>query len=95
MIQGSVKKYDGIITKRSVEPSGATMSVDPLTERYDAVAVNTKDVVSVTNHLPARRISKGARVIPAEINDPCDITIVNGKTFLFPYTEGVPFVEAC
>lgn len=100
MNQDILKSYTGIIRARSVEPTNFPtpndpLSVDPLQEKYDAVAVNTHDVVVLTGHLPIRRISKGARIVPAEIGDPCTITF-NGKDyFLFPYTEGIPFREAC
>lgn len=88
------KSYDGIITARSIEPSGTPPSVDPAQERYNAIAINTRDAVVLTNHLPKRRISQGARVIPAEVGDPCTIVFNGVDTFLF-VMEGIPHIEAC
>lgn len=94
------KSYDGIITARTVEPvafptSSDPVSVDPTAEKYNAIAVNTDDVLTLTQHLPIRRISKGCRIIPAEVGDPCTITLNGKDVFLFAYTEGIPFKEAC
>lgn len=101
----TIRQYNGIITRRSVEPApfpgpGDPPSVDPLQERYDIVAINTADVAPILNHLPARRISRGARIVPAEVMDPCTIVRVpkagGGFTLIVHcYTEGIPFKEAC
>lgn len=85
------------ITKRyaTIDPDG---SADPLTTKYDAVATGRERPrmgLKLTNHLPARRISSGARIIPAEEGDPCVISYRKGVLFLWPFTEGVPFKEAC
>ncbi len=89
------KSYDGIITKRYVEPSGTPPSVDPLQEKYDIIAVSTNANIQFTNYLPTRRISRGGRIIPAEVGDPCKI-VFNGKEFFVHcFTEGLPFIEAC
>lgn len=90
----TIRVYDAIITARTVEPTGTPPSVDPALEKYDAVAVNTADQVRVVQRLPDRRISFGARVIPANVGDPCKIKKVGGNVFLY-VTEGIPFVEAC
>lgn len=89
----------GRITRRSVEPSAnpATPGVDPLQERYDAIpspqyASDYK--IKFTNMLPQRRISVGARVMPAEVGDPC-IMSKRGGVFILMVFEGVAFVEAC
>lgn len=100
MITAKYKSWDAIVMKRYVEPvafpgSSDPLSVDPLTERYDLVAVNTPDAVTLANHLPLRRISKGCRIIPAEVGDPCKITFNGDDYFAFMLTEAVPFKEAC
>ncbi len=89
------RSWDGIVTKRYTEPSGTPPSVDPATERYDIIAVNTMDNVQLPNHLPLRRISQGARIIPAEVGDPCKITFNGTDHFAFMLTESIPFLEAC
>jgi len=87
----------GTITKRTatLDPDGTS---DPLTTLYDAVPTGREQprvAIKLADHLPNRRISKGARIIPAEVGDPCVITYREGKLFLWPFTEGVPFIEAC
>lgn len=93
----------GRITARSVEPThfptpSDPLSVDPAQERYDAVPSPEyagKYKIKLQNHLPIRRISKGARVIPAEVGDTCIISFSTGKVILWAITEGLPFREAC
>jgi hypothetical protein len=81
----------GIITARFGAAEG-----DPLTIKYSAAPVDTgKNNGVITNHLPVRRISKGAMVVAAEVGDPCVIVWVGQKTFLHVFTEGIPFQEAC
>ena len=89
------RSWDAIVFKRYVEPSGPTQSVDPLLERYDLVAVNTDDNVQLTNHLPIRRISRGAKIIPAQVGDPAKIVFNGTDYFAFMLTEGIPFREGC
>jgi hypothetical protein len=95
------RNYWGTITARSVEPTGTPPSVDPLLCRYtaraDEQATSDDGRVSLvlTNHLPIRRISSGANIIPAEVGDPCLIQVRGSKVFLWAITEGVPFAEAC
>lgn len=93
------KSWDGVITRRYAEPvpfptPADPPSVDPLQCPYDAVAINTRDAVKIVNERPKRRISIGARVIPAEVGDPCKIWF-NGKEMFLQVMEGVPFREAC
>ena len=89
------KSWDGIVLKRYVEPTVTPPGVDPLTETYDIIAVNTLDSVSLVNHLPIRRISTGVRIIPAAVGDPCKIVFNGTSYFVFMLTEGIPFVESC
>jgi hypothetical protein len=85
-------------TARSIEPSGSPPRVDPALERYDAVPSPQyagQYKIKLTNHLPIRRISAGAGIIPAEVGDTCIISFANGKIILWAITEGIPFREAC
>lgn len=87
----------GRITKRYTTLAGDGTS-DPLLTRYDVVpAPRTRPQMSLKlpNHLPIRRISKGARIIPAEEGDPCIISRRANLFVVWAFTEGVPFVEAC
>lgn len=95
----TVRYYDCIITARTVEPvafptASDPLSVDPLAERYSGFAINSSEPASFTAELPKRRISVGARVVPAEIGDPCRLVFINGVPFLHVH-EGIPFREAC
>jgi hypothetical protein len=85
------KRHNGIITKRTGPIEG-----DPLTITYDAMVVDgpMKGKLKVTNHLPKRRVSKGAMVISADPGDPCEFVVVGDKVFLYVH-EGIPFQEAC
>lgn len=97
MIPESVKSYDAIITARygTVTPlAGGGNEGDSDVITYDAVAVNTKDKLTVNNFKPTRRVARGAFVIVAEPMDPCKIVMVNGVPFLH-VAEGVAYTEAC
>lgn len=93
------RNYWGTITRRYVEPSGTPPRVDPAVCKYDAQAdeatTDGRVSLTLTNHLPLRRISSGVGIIPAEVEDPCVISVRGDKVFLFAFTEGVPFAEAC
>ncbi len=90
----TIKRYLAVITKVYGTFTGTPPRGDPTTTKYDAVAVEPGIQMQLTNHLPKRRISFGAKVIPAEVNDPCDIVVVNGVPFLHVF-EGIPFIESC
>lgn len=91
----------GTIISRSVEPSGTPPSVDPAACAYTFMLDEPADagvaqvVGSVSNHLPTRRISVGARIIPAEPGDPCIVSVRGSLVVLWAFTEGLPFEEAC
>lgn len=87
----------GRITKRYVTLD-ADGTADPLVTRYDvAQAPRTRPQISLKlpNHLPIRRISKGARIIPAEEGDPCIISRRGSLFVVWAFTEGIPFTEGC
>ena len=93
---GLYRCYDAIITKRT----GAFTTEDgqdignPEVILYDATAINTADIVRVTNTKPVRRVSKGADVILAKVDDWCKIIVLpDGSKRLYVF-EGVPF-EQC
>ena len=92
--------YKGVITKRYAEPvpfpnPTSEPSVDPLQCPYNAVTTEPGVQIEVVNKLPQRRISKGARVIPAEPGDLCFIHLRHDGTFVLYVFEGIPFAEAC
>lgn len=95
------RNYPSTITK----VYGATYGVngdDPLLVKYDAVADEISDSptarvsLKLTANTPRRRISSGANIIAAQVDDPCWICVRgdDNKTFLV-VAEGIPFVEAC
>jgi len=87
----NARHYNGLITAVHGPAEGPADLI-----RYDAVAVNTGDAVRLVSHLPARRISRGAEVIAALVDDPCIIVIrKDGEEILHAFTEGIPFDEAC
>ena len=92
---GTMRRWDGVIVARQGAVSGTPPEGDPAVITYTAVAVNTTDQVRLTNHLPTRRISRGAKILVAEPGDPCVIHFFNNAFYLFPLTEGIPFSEAC
>lgn len=93
-MNSTVQVYEAIITDRQGAVTGNPAEGDPAVITYDAMAVNTPDQVYVRGHKPKRRISAGAKVLVAEVNDPCRIVIVNGVHYLH-VNEGIPFAEAC
>lgn len=93
----------GRVTKRYVEPTNFPtasdpLSVDPAVCTYDIVPApqfSSRYQFKLTAHLPKRRISKGARIIPAEVGDPCWISRAGANIFAVMLTEGIPMREAC
>ena len=80
-------RYDAIITAVHTDGTG-----DPEQTRYTGHVINTPDTRKFTNTLPRRRISVGARVVPAEPGDPCFWYEINGVSFLMVF-EGILFEE--
>lgn len=90
----TIHHYRGIITKRHGAVTGTPPRGDPAQITYDFIVTDPGVALKGVNTMPTRRISVGAKVIPAEENDPCWIVVVNKKLFLH-VIEGLPFVEAC
>lgn len=93
----------GVITKRYAEPvpfpnPTSEPSVDPVQCPYDAAVIEPGVFIEITNQLPQRRISKGARVIPAEVGDLCIVQVrieAGAERPILIVFEGIPFAEAC
>lgn len=103
---GYRKNYWGTITKRygqvvAVPNTPGRNKGDPVQIRYDAVADElsadpaTGLSLKLVNHLPNSRIANGGKIVVAEPGHPCIIQIRDGHVYLWPITEGIPFLEAC
>ena len=96
------KNFWGTITARQgpVTPiPGGGNKADPNVITYSAESDDIPEGqnvgVRLVNHAPKRRISRAAKVIVAEVGDPCIIQMRGDQAFLWALTEGIPFVEAC
>lgn len=96
------RNFWGTITARQgvvVALPGGGNKGDPAQITYNAEANDAPEGTTVTvrlvNHAPKRRISRGAKVIVAEVGDPCIIQMRSDKVYLWAITEGIPFTEAC
>lgn len=95
------RNYWGTITAVYGTTTGTPPMGDPLVIRYDVVADEITDAEDAKvamrprNVLPLRRISRGAKILVAQVGDPCIICVRNGTVFVVAVTEGIPFVEAC
>jgi hypothetical protein len=86
------KRYDGYITEVQTPGVGSADEGKPSLTSYSGIIVNTPDAYTFTAMKPTRRISNGARVIPAQVGDPCDIYLINGRVTLW-VMEGINFKE--
>lgn len=99
MIDSSYQYIPGLITRVYGTLSGTPPAANPDDIKYDVRGyvdlISMQQVsVSLTDFAPTRRISVGAHVIPAQVDDPCWIIVSGGQTRLYVH-EGVPFEEAC
>jgi hypothetical protein len=85
-------KYDALIDRVDKPPPGHPDEGKPDMVLYSGFVCNTPDAARFGPIKPKRRVSKSARIIPAEVGDPCELKIVNGKTFLY-VDEGIAFQE--
>lgn len=94
MTDSSIRHYRAIITGRHGTVTGTPPSGDPTQITYDFMVTDPGVNWKETNVTPTRRISFGAKVIPAERLDPCEVVVVNDKYYLHVH-EGIKFREAC
>lgn len=92
-VQGvTYERYDCVITAVQKPAPGSDDEGKPDLISYTGEAVNTQSIARFVNVKPLRRISVGARIVPAEVGDPCQVVYVRGKMFL-EVLEGILFHE--
>lgn len=93
-----IRTYRGIVSDRKIRgasvPTGERIE---LTQDvvYSALAVDTLDVVAVTDLIPQQRSARGPRVITAQRGDPCEIMVQRGQAPKLYVREPIAFREAC
>jgi hypothetical protein len=78
----NIERYEALITQVEKPAAGSDDEGKPALIFYWGVIVNCPHAGVFTRKQPIRRISTTARIVPGEINDPCQVVFVNGILYL-------------